>query len=70
MGLLFDVKNLFTTQDTSFIRFGVMLTPKKSWGPRSDRDDDQPISQSEVGGETNEGFEKTETKDNLEVVVD
>ena len=51
-------RRILSDEDASFIKFGVMLTPKSSWGPRSDRFDDEPMDTIEGGGEDNKTFEK------------
>lgn len=50
-------RRILSDQDASFIRFGVMLTPKASWGPRSDRFDDETMDAIEDGVD-NKGFEE------------
>ena len=51
-------RRILSDQDASFIRFGVMLTPNSSWGPRSDRFDGEIES-----GIKNHGFEEQHAKD-------
>ena len=54
-------RRILSDQDASFIRFGVMLTPKSSWGPRSDRFDGE--IEGGATGLKNQGFEEQHTKD-------
>merc|ERR1712110_374706 len=62
-------RRIMSGQDTSFIQAGVMLTPKKSWGPRSDRFDGE--EETEVGVSNNGFSEGSETiTEKLEVIAD
>ena len=58
-------KRILSDQDASFIKFGVMLTPKSSWGPRSDRFDDEALNPVEDGLD-NKGFEEAFAKNEKE----
>ncbi len=44
------VQNIRNGVDTSFIKPGPMMTPKASWGPRSDRDEIVPTSGNDNNG--------------------
>ena len=55
-------RRILSDQDASFVRFGVMLTPKSSWGPRSDRFDGE-IEWGPATGIKNHGFEEQHAKD-------
>ena len=64
------IKKVFAGEDAAFIRFGPMLSPKDTWGPRLDRKsyDNFSASSAELGiSEGQKQEEKTAVPDNAEI---